>query len=93
MKVVTDVSIHELQEMAVSMGMHADGEAYLLEDGSKQNDLWGINLHPDAYDSDNFIEFDLMIHIRPSQQHPSKDVLDKKVRDLIIAIIERTNHE
>jgi hypothetical protein len=28
----------------VDMEMHADGEAELLKNGSKQEDLWGINL-------------------------------------------------
>ena len=33
--------------VVIDMDMHADGEAYLLENGSQQADLWGINLHPD----------------------------------------------
>src|SRR5438046_2893788 len=53
--------------LIIDMGMHADGEAYLMERGSKQNDLWGINLHPADYGSEDFIEFDSMINIRPSQ--------------------------
>ena len=40
------------------MGMHADGEAYLMQKGSKQKDLWGINLHPSDYGTDDFIGFD-----------------------------------
>ena len=28
----------------IDMEMHADGEAELLQSGSKQEDLWGINL-------------------------------------------------
>src|SRR5476649_998625 len=35
--------------LIVDMGMHADGEAYLMGKGSKQEDLWGINLHPKDY--------------------------------------------
>jgi hypothetical protein len=33
--------------MAVSGELHSDEEALLLEDGSRQSDLWGINLYPD----------------------------------------------
>lgn len=73
--------------VVIDMGMHADGEAYLMEQGSKQNDLWGINLHPGEYGTDDFIEFDSMINIRPSQGNPSKDVLDKNVRQQIIKLI------
>jgi hypothetical protein len=77
----------------VDMGMHADGEAYLMEHGSKQNDLWGINLHPMDYGTEDFIEFDSMINIRPSQGNASKDVLDPEVRKRIIALVNEIVHE
>jgi hypothetical protein len=31
--------------MIAGMTMHSDGEEILLESGSKQADLWGINLY------------------------------------------------
>lgn len=77
----------------IDMEMHYDGEQKLLEDGSKQNDLWGINLHPDDYGTDDFIEFDSMINIRPSQGNASKDVLDPEVRKSIISVIAGVVHE
>lgn len=75
------------------MEMHADGEAHLLENGSQQNDLWGINLHPDKFGSDDFIEFDSMINIRPRQKNPSRDVLDENVRKQIREIVAGVVHE
>ena len=77
----------------VDMDMHADGEAYLLENGSNQENLWGINLHPDKFGSDEFIEFDSMINIRPRQNNPSRDVLDESVRAQIMAIVNGVVHE
>ena len=77
----------------VDMPMHYEGEAYLLEHGSEQGNLWGINLHPAAYGTDDFIEFDSMINIRPSRGNPSKDVLDQTVRKKIIQIISEVVHE
>lgn len=71
----------------IDMDMHADGEAYLLERGSQQTDLWGINLYPDKFGTDEFIEFDSMINIRPRQNNPSRDVLDPAIRRQIIDII------
>lgn len=75
----------------IDMEMHADGEAELLENGSRQNDLWGINLHPDKFGTDKFIEFDSMINIRPSQKNPSRDILDaairQQIRDIISGIV------
>jgi hypothetical protein len=81
------------QILIVDMGMHADGEAYLLEKGSKQKDLWGINLHPDDYGTDDFIEFDSLINIRPSQGNASKDILDPEIKKQIIALVRKKVHE
>lgn len=77
----------------VDMGMHADGEAYLMENGSKQSDLWGINLHPADYGTDDFIEFDSMINIRPRQGNASKDILDTEIRRQIIALVQKVVHD
>lgn len=71
----------------IDMPMHYDGEQELLQKGSKQQDIWGINLHPDDFGTDDFIEFDSMINIRPSQGNPSRDVLDEAVRTKIKEII------
>ena len=79
--------------LVVDMDMHADGEAFLLDNGSKQEDLWGINLHPDNYGTDEFIEFDSMINIRPRQQNPSRDILDNSIREKIIKIVREKVHE
>ncbi len=77
----------------VDMDMHADGEAYLLEHGSKQADLWGINLHPDEYGADGFVEFDSIINIRPRQNNPSRSVVDAKLRRQITDIVSGVVHE
>jgi hypothetical protein len=47
--------------------MHADCEAVLLNDGSAQDDVWGANWHP----SDESIEFESLINIRPRQGNRS----------------------
>ncbi len=77
----------------IDMPMHYDGEQELLQRGSRQQDIWGINLHPDDYGTDDFIEFDSMINIRPSHGNPSKDVLDKLMRQKITEIIAEVVHE
>lgn len=77
----------------VDMEMHADGEAHLLEQGSKQRDLWGINLKPEFFGTDEFVEFDSMINLKPSQGNPSRDVLDQAVRKEIIQIVSGVVHE
>ena len=35
--------------MAIDATMHSDQEVFLLENGSLQHNLWGINIHPNAH--------------------------------------------
>lgn len=82
-KAVVDV---ERSVMAIGGEMHADEEAVLLDDGSRQQDLWGINLYPDETGSD-WIEFDSMINVRPGQGNRSRDVEDASLRDAIRQVV------
>lgn len=82
-KGVVDV---ERKIMALNGELHADLERLLLEDGSNQESLWGINLYPDAEDED-FIEFDSLINISPRRNNLSRDVEDETVRDQIRSIV------
>jgi hypothetical protein len=74
--------------MLLDAEMHADQEAELLEGGSVQEDLWGINLYPDLPESD-FIEFDSMINLRPSFGNRSRGVDDEKTRAQVWALVGR----
>jgi len=67
--------------------LHADIEQFMLENGSLQEDLWGINIYPDQFGSPDFIEFDSMINIRPRQGNRSRNVEDAGIRDKIIKIV------
>ena len=67
--------------------MHADEEQYLLENGSNQEDLWGINLYPARFGKADFVEFDSMINIRPRQKNMSRDVEDKGLRQQILELV------
>lgn len=88
--VKADVDIQK-RVVVIDMELHADGEAYLLEHGSQQADLWGINLLPAQYGTDEFIEFDSMINYKSN--NPSRFVQDETVRATIEAIIRGTIHE
>jgi hypothetical protein len=74
--------------LAVDAELHSDLEALLLEDGSKQKNVWGINLYPDLQ-GDEFIEFDSMINMRPSQNNRSRGVEDETIRKRIIEIVSK----
>jgi hypothetical protein len=47
--------------------MHADCEQLLLENGSEQDDIWGANWYP----TEQRIEFEALINIRPRLGNPS----------------------
>jgi len=78
--------------LVVDAELHVDQEQYLLEQGSQQNDLWGINLYPQKIGSDEFVEFDSMINIRPRQQNMSRGVENEEIRKNIIALVKRKVH-
>jgi len=67
--------------------LHSDEEAALLEDGSRQEDLWGLNLYP-AETGEDWLEFDSMINVRPSQGNRSRGVEDERLRASIRRIVD-----
>jgi len=82
-KAVVDI---EQEIMALGGELHADEESFLIERGSLQKNLWGINIYPES-SGENFIEFDSMINLRPSHGNPSRDVLDPKIRNKIQSVV------
>ena len=72
--------------------LHVDEEQYLLEHGSLQDDLWGFNLYPDDFGTDDFIEFDSLINIRPRQGNRSRSIEDEAVQERIRAIVDGVVH-
>lgn len=74
--------------MAVDADLHADQEALLLENGSKQESLWGINLYPEL-EGEDFLEFDSMINVRPSQGNRTRGVENEEIRKKILDITDK----
>lgn len=85
-KAVVDV---ERGIMAIDGEMHSDEEALLLDEGSHQNSLWGINLHPGQFGTPDFIEFDSVINIRPSQGNRTRSVDDPAARARVTSVVNR----
>lgn len=84
-KAVIDI---DKEIMVVDAAMHADQEKHLLELGSKQDNLWGINLYPEI-DGEDFIEFDSMINLRPRQNNFSRSVEDEVIQKRLIDIVNK----
>ena len=71
--------------LAAGGTLHVDGEKLMLEDGSRQADLWGGGIDFETGE----IDFDSMINIRPAQGNRAREVLDKKIREQMEEIIHR----
>lgn len=82
-KAVVDI---ERGMVAIGGAMHADEEALLLQQGSIQQNLWGINIRPNDKD---IVEFDSMINLRPSQGNRSRSVEDEAIQQRIREIVSR----
>ncbi|PIV22864.1 MAG: hypothetical protein COZ69_08095 [Deltaproteobacteria bacterium CG_4_8_14_3_um_filter_45_9] len=78
----------EKETMAIGGELHADEEAILLSSGSKQENLWGINLYPQKKDEE-FIEFDSVINLKPSQGNRSRGIENPQIQKRIKEIVER----
>lgn len=85
-KAVVDI---EKEIMVVDAELHADEELMLLEYGSEQKNLWGINIYPEHVGNENLIEFDSMINLRPSWGNKSRGVDDPKIRTRITEIVTK----
>jgi len=85
-KAVVDI---EKEIMVIDAELHADQEKVLLENGSRQENLWGINLYPDDFQDEDFIEFDSMINLRPSWGNRSRGIDDEIIQQKIIEIVNK----
>lgn len=84
-KAVVDI---EKEIMAVDGALHSDEVEILIENGSKPENLWGINIYPDM-ESDDFIEFDSVMNIKPAFGNRSRGVDNKEIKDKIVIIVNK----
>ena len=82
-KAVVDIN---KEIMAVDAELHSDEEALLLKEGSKQDDIWGINIYPEL-PSEERVEFDSMINLRPRVGNRTRGVENAEIRSKIISIV------
>src|SRR4030042_3368397 len=85
-KAVVDL---ERETMAVDGELHSDEELLLAENGSKRADVWGINLYPDFFGTEKFVEFDSMINIKPQNGNRSRGIDDVKTRKKVLKTVEK----
>ena len=80
-KIVIDI---EKEIAAIGGKLHADAEKLLLEQGSKNENLWGggFDLKTGTFDSQ------AMINIRPLK-NDNMEILDQKIREKFLEIAEK----
>ena len=64
---------------AIGPDLHSDIAEILLESGSLQINLWGINIHYDKAPAEQ-IEYDAAINIKPAQGNKSRNVEYESIR-------------
>ena len=86
-KFVVDV---ERGVIAVGGELHADAEAFLLENGSRQADVWGGNDYP-GRGAEHCLEYTSLINIRPSQENAGMEIeseeLIARVRSIAFELV------
>jgi len=65
--------------------LHADCEQALLDDGSRQDDVWGGDWYPDLRE----VGFESLINIRPRQGNRSLTLQSPALRQRFEAIVRR----
>ena len=80
-KVVVDV---ENKILAGGGQRHVEGEQKLLQEGSKQNNLWGGGFDTQTKE----IDYNSMVNLRPFQDNPSRDILSSEIRKMFDKIVK-----
>jgi len=79
----------EQEIMAVGGEFHMDEQTTLFEEkGSKQQNVWGINIYPDDI-GEGFIEFDSMINLKPNQGNRTRNIQNQQILKKITTIVKK----
>lgn len=82
-KAVIDI---EKEIIALGGELHSDANNLLIEQGSNQQNLWGINIYPEK-SKDEWIEFNSLINIRPSLNNRSMEIENSETKEKIKKIV------
>jgi len=60
----------------------------LLKNNSRQDDLWGFNIYPEA-EGDNILEYVSFINIRPQIGNRSQEIADEAIKNKIKVLVKK----
>ncbi|MGL4759726.1 MAG: DUF5674 family protein [Patescibacteria group bacterium] len=65
--------------VVMDLDLHIDGEDFLMDLGSSNENIWGFYYFPE----EDKIEYYAMINFKPLQNNNSEDILNKEIIDKI----------
>ena len=78
----------ENEILALGGEYHMDANNVLIENGSKQPNVWGFNINFEK-SGDDWIEYTSLINIRPAQGNRTMELADENLRNRIKEIINK----
>lgn len=81
-KTVIDI---KLEICSAGCDRHYESEQILLEQGSKQSDLWGGGIDMETKE----IDYNSFINIRPNDGNTSNEIQNKEVREKFYELMKR----
>jgi hypothetical protein len=78
----------EREVICAGGGLHSDEEGMLLDDGSRQTNLWGANFYLDRPAGKRLV-YTSMINIRPSDGNTKQEIMSPELRDRVRALADR----
>lgn len=80
----------DIEKEIIALGgeYHMDANIVIVENGSKQNNVWGFNIYPEIKGND-WIRYTSLINIRPTMNNRDMEIGDKDIRDRMKEIIEK----
>lgn len=82
--------VADIERGVVALGgeWHMDANNRLIEDGSRQEYLWGFNVYPKEH-GDAAIEYISLINIRPAQGNRGMEIESAETRTAICKIVAK----
>jgi len=79
----------DIEKEIIALGgeFHSDANKALIEQGSNQRNIWGINIYP-VKGKEEWIEFVSLINIRPADNNFDMEVQNKEIREKIKQIVD-----
>lgn len=78
--------------VAIEAELHSDLAEFLVENGSRGQNIWGFNIYPEMPEEE-WLEFDSMINIKPRMDNHTRNIenpeVKKRAHEIISGFISR----